>query len=127
MKTFKQIREGRLREGAYVGGKEHTWPQWIGGINSAKSTAIRVALIKAGYHFNDNGSVPAGIKNNTHTISNLSMQGYNELQKLKKKYGLPKNSYGTPGWEKMKDHKGKAAKEDLPKHVKHDPNADYMK
>lgn len=122
MKTFKQ-----LREGAYVGGAEHTWPQWIGGINSRKSTAIRVALIKAGYHFNDTGSNPKNVEHNTHYISKLSQKGFKELQKLKKKYGLPEYSYGTPGHLKKMDHKGKADKKDLATHVDHDPNASYMK
>ena len=122
MKTFKKIREG-----AYVGGGSYTWPQWIGGINSRKSTAIRVDLIKAGYHFDDGGSHPNNVKDNTHQISSLSQKGFKELQKLKKKYGLPEYPYGTPGHLEKMDHKGKADKKDLPTHVDHDSNASYMK
>ena len=98
-----------VNEGAYVGGPEHAWPQWIGGINSKKSKEIRKHLIDKGHHFNDHGGA-----NNTHYISMHSKEGHEELQKIKKKHGLGHHPYGSPGHLRDQDHKGKVEKEDLP-------------
>jgi len=134
MKTFDQILEEiKFQEGAFVGGKnvsalggpKETRPQWIGGINSKNSKAIQKALKAAGHKFDDFSSAALNKKNNTHFISMQDKKGFAALQKIKKKLGLPDNSYGTPGYNKS-GHKGKADSSDLPKHIKHDADASYM-
>jgi len=114
-----------LQEGKYVGGPEHTWAQWLGGNNSKNANAIKAHLKAKGHDFKDHSNLPINKKNNRHIISNLSKEGHAELQKVKKKHGLPEYPYGTPGYKK-EGHKGKADKADLPKDVEHDPKASYM-
>ena len=115
-----------VNEGAYVGGPEHAQAQWTGGINSKKSNEIRKHLIDKGHSFSDHSHVAANKQSNTHYISMNSKEGHEELQKIKKKHGLGHYPYGTPGHLSSQDHKGKAEKEDLPTHVKHDHSASYM-
>ena len=115
-----------VNEGAYVGGPKHTQAQWTGGINSKKSNEIRKHLIDKGHSFNDHSHIAANKQSNTHYISMNSKEGHEELQKIKKKHGLGHYPYGTPGHLSAQDHKGKAEKEDLPTHVKHDHSASYM-
>ena len=119
--------ETKLDEGAYVGGPAHTSPQWIGGINSKKSKAIRSHLTKMGHDFKDHGDGENNVKNNTHHISMKTKEGHAELQKIKSQHGLSQHPYGTPGHTRLQDHKGKADKADLPNHVNHDSKASYMK
>lgn len=114
-------------EGKYVGPPKHGQPQWIGGINSKNAKAIKTHLTNKGHSFDDHSDLKLNRKNNTHYISAHSKEGHAEIQKVKTKLGLPKNPYGTPGHNKAQDHRGKADKADLSKHVKHDSKASYMK
>jgi len=114
-------------EGKYVGPPKHGQPQWIGGINSKNAKAIKTHLTNKGHSFDDHSDLKLNRKNNTHHISAHSKEGHAEIQKVKTKLGLPKNPYGTPGHNKAQDHRGKADKADLSKHVKHDSKASYMK
>ena len=119
--------EVELDEGKYVGGPAHTWPEWIGGINSKKAKAIKDHLTKKGHAFKDHSEIAGNKKDNTHHISMHTKEGHAELEKIKKKHGLGHYPYGTPGHNNNPDHKGKADKADLPLHVNHDPKASYMK
>ena len=118
-----QKEEAELNEGAFVGGPEHTRPEWIGGHNSKTSKDIRIALVKAGHEHDDHGDQT---KSNTHYIGMKTKEGHDALLKIKKEKNLPEHPYGTIGHSRS-GHTGKAKKEDLPTHVTHDKKSSYMK
>ena len=75
-----------LDEGAYVGGPKHTFPQYIGGINSKQAKAVKKHLTDKGHSFDDHSHIDRNKKADTHYISMKTKEGHAELQKAKAKY-----------------------------------------
>jgi len=82
----QKTEEVDLDEGKYVGGAEHTWPKYIGGINSKQAKAIKNHLTNKGHSFEDHSHLERNKKADTHYISMRTKEGHAELQKAKAKH-----------------------------------------